>query len=361
MINKDLDYILLMVSVTFVFTALIMPFMAKIANYIGAMDIPRTRHIHTKPMPKLGGLGIFLGFLFGYMLFGINSIQMNSVLIGSFIIVMTGIIDDIRPIKFYHKLIGQIAAAAVIVFYGQILLNHATLFGLDLQFGIFAYPITLLFIVGCINIMNLIDGMDGLCGGITSIFFITIGIICFFQGRLGSLVAIIGFIMLGSTLGFLLHNFYPAKIFAGDSGSMFMGFIISIVALLGFKGTMLTSLLVPLMILAIPILDTLFAIIRRMLKGQPIFTADKEHMHHQFLKMNFSQRTTVLIVYAINGLFSLASILYVLRDSGRAKIIYIILFFMVLWFALNTGIISEKMSSKVKDIEKKGMLKKRKK
>ena len=209
--------------------------------------------------------------------------------------------------------------------------------------------------------MNLIDGMDGLCGGITSIFFITIGIICFFQGRLGSLVAIIGFIMLGSTLGFLLHNFYPAKIFAGDSGSMFMGFIISIVALLGFNGTMLTSLLVPLMILAIPILDTLFAIIRRMLKGQPIFTADKEHMHHQFLKMNFSQRTTVLIVYAINGLFSLASILYVLRDSGRAKIIYIILFFMVLWFALNTGIISEKMSSKVKDIEKKGMLKKRKK
>jgi UDP-N-acetylmuramyl pentapeptide phosphotransferase/UDP-N-acetylglucosamine-1-phosphate transferase len=121
MINKDIDYILLMVSVTFVFTALIMPFMAKIANYIGAMDIPRTRHIHTKPMPKLGGLGIFLGFLFGYMLFGINSIQMNSVLIGSFIIVMTGIIDDIRPIKFYHKLIGQIAAAAVIVFYGQIL------------------------------------------------------------------------------------------------------------------------------------------------------------------------------------------------------------------------------------------------
>ena len=100
MINKDIDYILLMVSVTVAFTALIMPFMAKRANYIGAMDIPRTRHIHTKRMPKLGGLGIFLGFLFGYMLFGINSIQMNSVLIGSFIIVITGIIDDIRPIKF---------------------------------------------------------------------------------------------------------------------------------------------------------------------------------------------------------------------------------------------------------------------
>ena len=167
--------------------------------------------------------------------------------------------------------------------------------------------------------------------------------------------------MLGATLGFLLHNFYPAKIFAGDSGSMFMGFIISIVALLGFKGTMLTSLLVPLMILAIPILDTLFAIIRRSLKGQPIFTADKEHMHHQFLKMNFSQRTTVLIVYAINILFSLASIFYVLNDSRKGIIIYIILFFLVLWFVLNTGIISDKMSNKVKDIEKKGIWRKRKK
>ncbi len=361
MFGKDIDYILLIVSVTFVFTALIMPLMVRIAKHVGAIDIPRTRHIHTKPMPKLGGLGIFLGFLFGYMLFGINSIQMNSVLIGSFIIVMLGIIDDINPIKSYQKLIGQIAAACVIVFYGKILLSNATLFGYNLEFGILKYPITLLFIVGCINIINLIDGMDGLSGGITSIFFITIGVICFFQGKLDSLVAVIVFIMLGATLGFLLHNFYPAKIFAGDSGSMFMGFIISIVALLGFKGTMLTSLLVPLMILAIPILDTLFAIIRRSLKGQPIFTADKEHMHHQFLKMNFSQRTTVLIVYAINILFSLASIFYVLNDSRKGIIIYIILFFLVLWFVLNTGIISDKMSNKVKDMEKKGIWRKRKK
>ena len=167
--------------------------------------------------------------------------------------------------------------------------------------------------------------------------------------------------MLGSTLGFLLHNFHPAKIFAGDNGAMFMGFIISVVALLGFKGMTLTSLIVPLMILAIPILDTLFAIIRRALKGQPIFSADKEHMHHQFLKMNFSQRTTVLIVYAINILFSLASVFYVLKDSSKGKIIYIILFFLVSWFVLNTGIISDKMSSKVKKIEERVIQKKRNK
>ena len=361
MFGKEIDYILIMVSVTFIFTALIMPLMVKFANHIGAIDIPRTRHIHKKPMPKLGGLGIFFGFLFGYMLFGINSIQMNSVLIGSFIIIIIGLLDDIKPIKGNQKLLGQIIAASIIVFYGKILLSNVTMFGFNFEFGIFKYPITLLFIISCINIINLIDGMDGLSGGISSIFFITIGIICFFQGKLDSLAAIITFIMLGATLGFLLHNFYPAKIFAGDTGSMFMGFIISIVALLGFKGTTLTSFIAPILILAIPILDTLFAIIRRILKRQPIFAADKDHMHHQFLKMNFSQRTTVLIVYGINILFSLASIFYILKDPEKGRIIYIILFLLVLWFVLNTDIISNKMSSKVKDIESKVMHKRRKK
>lgn len=357
MFGKDIDYILLMISITFIFTAFVMPFMIKIANHIGAIDIPRTRHIHNKNMPQLGGLGMFCGFLFGYMIFGINSIQMNSVLIGSFIIIMVGIIDDIKPVTSFQKLFGQLIAAIVIVFYGKILLNNVTLFGMTMNFGIFKYPITIIFILGCVNMINLIDGMDGLSGGISSIFFMTIGIICYFQGRVDSLVAVIAFIMIGSTLGFLLHNFNPAKIFAGDNGAMFMGFIISIVALLGFKGTTLTSLIVPIIILAIPILDTLFAIIRRTLKKQPIFSADKDHMHHQFLKMNFSQRTTVLIVYAINILFSLASIFYVLKDSSKGRIIYIILFFLVLWFVLNTDIISHKMSSKIKEFEDK-MIKK---
>ena len=359
MFGKEIDYILLMVATTFLFTAIIMPFMIRIANHIGAIDVPRNRHIHKVDMPKLGGLGIYFGFLFGYMIFGVNSIQMNSVLIGSSIIIITGIIDDIKPITAFQKLIGQISAALTVMLYGKILLSQATVFGFDFQFGIFAYPITLLFIVGCVNVINLIDGLDGLSSGITSIFFITIGVISYFQGKLNSLAAILGFIMLGATLGFLLHNFSPAKIFAGDTGSMFMGFIISVVALLGFKGTMLTSLIVPLLILAIPILDTLFAIIRRLLKKQPIFQADKEHMHHQFLKMNFSPRATVLIVYLINILFSLASIFYVLKDPKRGSIIYIILFVLVLFFVLNTSIISEKMSEKVKDIEKRGFKRKR--
>lgn len=344
------------IIVTFIFTASIIPIIKKIAYHIGALDIPTKkegqRHIHKKTMPKLGGVGIFLGFLFGYMLFGEQSVRMNSVLIGSFIIILTGIIDDIKPIKAYQKLLGHICAASVIVFYGQILLNNITAFGFSFDFGIFSYPLTILFIVACSNIINLIDGLDGLSGGICSIFFITIGIIGFYQGRSGSLVMILTFIMLGSTLGFLLHNFYPAKIFAGDCAT-FMGFIIAIITLLEFKGTALTSFFVPIMILGIPIIDTFLAIVRRLLKGQPPFKADKKHLHHQLLGMNFSQRTTVLIIYGMNILFAAASIFYTLKDPLIGKIIYIIIFIIFLWFILHTTIISDNNPKRTKILKQK--------
>ena len=145
--------------------------------------------------------------------------------------------------------------------------------------------------------------------------------------------------MLGSSLGFLVHNFYPATIFMGDSGSMFLGFIIAVIALLGFKNVTMTSLVIPLLILSIPILDTLFAIIRRILKGESISTPDKYHIHHQFLNRNFSQRTTVLIIYFINLLFSFASIVYVLKNRALGYIIYGILLFIVIMFVLKTNVI----------------------
>ena len=319
--------------------------MRKVAVHIGAVDIPRAeeghRHIHKKETPKLGGVGIFLAFLLGYMLFGEQSVRMNSILIGSFIVVLTGIVDDIKPIKATHKMMGHIAAAMVIVFYGGIVLNNITAFGFAIDFGILSYPITLLFIVACTNIINLIDGLDGLSGGICTIFYATIAVIGFFQGRAGSLVMILTLIMLGSTLGFLVHNFHPAKIFAGDCAT-FMGFIIAVITLLEFKGPALISFFVPVTILGIPILDTLFAIIRRLLKGQPPFQADKEHLHHQLLGMNFSQTVTVLIIYGINILFAMASIFYTLKDPMVGLIIYIVIFILVLWFVFHTTIISDK-------------------
>lgn len=352
MFDDYLDQIFLMVITTFIFTALIMPLTNKIAHHIGAIDVPKDdRRVHSKPIPKLGGLGIFIGFLFGYMLFGFQSIQMNSILIGSFIIILYGIIDDIKTLPAKYELLGQFVAACTIVFYGQILLSNITAFGYEIEFGIFSYPITIFFILGCTNVIRLIDGVDGLSSGISSIFYLTIGIIAFFQGRVETLEIILTFIMLGATAGFLVHNFYPAELFAGEAGSAFMGFTIAIISLLGYKGTLLTSLLVPITILAVPILDTLFAILRRSLKGKPIFEADKEHLHHQFLKMNFSQRRTVIVIYAIDILFSIASIFYALRDPIVGMIIYLVLLVIVIWIVLHTSIISEKVENKVKKFE----------
>ena len=351
----------IIVATTFIFSTILMFLMRITAKHINALDMPREeeehRHIHKKVTPKLGGVGIFLAFLIGYMLFGEQSIRMNSILISSFVIILASIVDDIKPIRATYKFLVHIVAASVIVFYGGILLNNITAFGYSFDFGILAYPITILFIVACTNIINLIDGLDDLSGGICSIFYITIGIIGFCQGRYGSLVMILTLIMLGSTLGFLVHNFHPAKIFAGD-GSTFMGFIIAVITLLEFKGPALISFFVPISILGIPILDTAFAIIRRLLKGQPPFKADKQHLHHQLLGMNFSQTTTVLIIYGINILFAVASLVFTLINPKIGQIIFIIIFILVVWFVFHTTIISDKNPDRIKKITRKLGLKK---
>ena len=345
MLDSTILYSIKVVIFTLLIAALSIPIAKKIAIHVNALDIPNERKVHKKNMPRLGGLGIFFAFLVGYMFFAPNTIKMNSILIGSFIIVLTGIIDDIKPLDAKDKLIGQLLSAAVIAFYGEILLDNITAFGLNINFGYFAYPITIVFIVACMNIINLIDGLDGLAGGIASIFFMTIVIICFFQARTTGLEFILALIMLGSTLGFLIHNFYPAKIFAGDSGSLFLGFIIAVISLLGFKGTVLTSVFVPIMILGVPILDTFFAIVRRLLKHKKITDADKLHLHHQLLGMKFSHRNTVLIIYGVNILFAMASIFYTLNEQIDIYIrrgIYIILLILVFWFVNRTNIITEK-------------------
>lgn len=355
MLTEEMKNIFTIVIVTFIFSALIMPIMKKLAHHIGAIDVPRDveqkRHIHKKPIPKLGGVGIFLAFLFGYMCFGVPSIKMNAILIGSFIIIITGITDDIHDLNSSKKLLGQLLAASVLVFYGKIELTEISVFGYNIDFGILSIPATIFFIVACINIINFTDGLDGLSSGVTSIFYLTTGIIGIYQGRALSLEMTLSFIMLGATLGFLLHNFYPASIFAGDC-SQFMGFIIAVISLLGFKGTALTSLFVPIIILGLPIIDTLFAIIRRTLQKRPIFSADKGHIHYQLLGMNLSQRTTVLIIYFINILFALTSIFYILGDSEAAIVIYIILLIILVWFVVHTNIITDKRPPKLKDIVK---------
>ncbi len=336
--KEILSKIIELVIVPFVVVALIMPVIKKLAEHVDAMDIPNERKVHKKPIPRLGGLGVYIGFLVGYMLFGEATPIMNSILIGSFFIILTGVVDDIKPLKPIVKFVGQMIAACVVVFYGGLMIKDISAFGFYINFGFFAYPLTIFFILGCINCINFIDGLDGLSSGISAIFFLAIGIVaaCRFQVDLAFTLT---FIMLGCCIGFLLHNFHPATIFIGDSGSMFLGFIMSIITMLGYKNVMMSSLIIPLLILSVPILDTAFAIIRRKIKGESISTPDKSHIHHQFLKKGFSQVGTVLTIYMITFLFAMASVIYVLVNAVLGYIIYGILLLSLIIFALKTDII----------------------
>ena len=340
------------IFVVFVFVAAIVPSIKKMAFHINAVDLPGGRHIHKKIMPKLGGLAIFLGFLLGYILFCIQTPQMISILIGGFIVLLIGIFDDIKRLPASIQFIGQIAAALVVVYYGGIVMNDISAYGVYINFGILAKPLTIVFIVALMNCMNFIDGLDGLSSGIATIFFITISIIIYYTGLYNGLDASLTLIMIGATLGFLVHNFYPAKIFLGNSGSFFLGYIISVISLLGFKNVTITSFIVPILILAIPILDTLFAILRRLLKGQSPTKGDRDHLHHQILNRTSSQVKTVLIIYFIDILFACSSIVYVVGNPSLGQILYGVILIIILWFILFTNIVFDRKKI-TKEIEKK--------
>jgi UDP-GlcNAc:undecaprenyl-phosphate GlcNAc-1-phosphate transferase len=290
------------------------------------------------------------------MLFARMSMQMMAILLGGIIIVLTGVFDDINPVSAKVKFLLQVVSASIVVFYGEIVLNYMDILGIYINFPVpINYFITIFFIVGITNAINLIDGLDGLASGVSSIYFATIAVIAFILNKNQGLDTILSVIMFGSTLGFLVHNFHPAKIFMGDTGSLFLGYIISVIALLGFKATTLTSLIVPICILAIPIFDTLLAILRRLLKGEKISAPDKDHFHHQLLKMKFGVRGTVLVIYAINLLFAAVSIFFVLGDSKMAIAIYVVLMLLLLFLVVKTDILfnHHKDEKKEKNKEKK--------
>lgn len=343
-----------MLLITFTSSILLIPFMKSVAFKVNAVDIPGGRHIHKKITPKLGGVAIFFSFLLGYILFGTHSSIMNAVLIGSFIIILLGVFDDIVELGPLAQFIGQLIASLIVVCYGGLLIKSLDIaaFHIFIHFGWLSYPLTVFFILGCINCINLIDGLDGLSGGICSIYYLTVGIIAIIQGKTG-LDFVLAFTMLGSTIGFLVYNFNPASIFAGDAGSNFMGFMVAVIALLGFKNVTMTSFIIPLVIIAIPILDTLFAIIRRFLKHEPLFKGDKYHIHHQLLNRNFSVKQTVFIIYIIDLLFAFASILYILQDGMIVYLVYGILLLIVLIVILKTNIVFDREYIKNKKQQKK--------
>lgn len=337
--------VFIIILTTFLTSLILTHLMIKISKNMNIMDIPNERSVHKKPTPLLGGIAIFLSFLFGFILFGNQNPLMISILIASFLILLLGIFDDIKPIKARYKFVIHILVALIVVFYGGLKLTHVDIFGLSLNFKWMSPYITILIIVGIINAVNLIDGLDGLCAGISSIYFLTIGVIALILNKFNGLDIILSFIMLGATLGFLVFNYPPAKIFMGDTGSTFLGLMISVIMLLGFKTVTLTSLLIPLVLLILPITDTLFAIIRRALNKKPIGQADKEHIHHQLLK-HLSTRKTIIVIYVVDLIFSVVSIFYAIGKKKEMIIFYILLMFILLYLVFKTNVIFKKKENK---------------
>ncbi|QHE53609.1 glycosyltransferase family 4 protein [Pontibacillus sp. HMF3514] len=324
----------------FIASILITPLVKKLAVKIGATDQPNHRKVHKKLMPRLGGLAIFLSFIIGILLFFPDSGYTWPVVIGSTIIIITGILDDMRELSPKLKIAGQLAAATVVVVGGvQVEFINLPFMEQKLEFGYLSIPITIVWIIAITNAINLIDGLDGLAAGVSAIALLTISGMAITMGN--SFVVIVGFITLGSTLGFLLFNFYPAKIFMGDTGALFLGFMIGVLSLLGFKNVTFFSFIIPIIILGVPISDTIFAIVRRFVQQKPLSSPDKSHLHHCLLRLGYSHPETVLMIYAMAALFSLAAVIFSQATMFGSVFVLFILLLLVELVVEVTGLVSQ--------------------
>lgn len=283
------------------------PWVKDLAIKAGAMDAPDARKVHKKPIPRMGGLAIYLGFVLAILASMHVNREIAGLLLGGTVILMVGIIDDMVQLSAKVKLLGQIAAAFVLVMFNIRIEWLTNPFGDMLYVDYFSIPLTVLWVVGLTNTVNLIDGLDGLAAGVSTIASITILLVALQQNFWT--VAILTAALAGAALGFLQHNFNPAKIFMGDTGSMFLGYMLAAVSILGtVKSAATIALVVPIMALGLPIMDTAFAIIRRYMNGRPIFKPDKGHLHHRLLELGLTQKQAVLLMYVISGCLGLSAI-----------------------------------------------------
>ncbi|MDN4606755.1 glycosyltransferase family 4 protein [Sporosarcina highlanderae] len=299
----------LAMAAAFVASIILTPLVIKFAFRIGAIDHPNYRKVHASVMPRIGGVAIFGAFVIGYLLLRPSDEHAIGILVGAVIIIVTGFLDDMLEITAKAKAFGQLIAAVVVVTWGGLQIEFINLpfFG-PFDFGYLSIPITILWIVGITNAINLIDGLDGLAAGVSTIALISIAVMALIMGEM--FVVATAAILAASSLGFLFYNFHPAKIFMGDTGALFLGYMISVLALLGYKNVTMISLIIPIIILGVPISDTFFAIIRRVRMKQPISAPDKSHLHHCLLRAGFSHRQTVLIIYGLAILFGVAAVLF---------------------------------------------------
>lgn len=323
-----------------------MPLVIKLAFKIGAVDEPNHRKVHVDIMPRLGGLAIFLAFIIPMLILGKVTGPFLGVIIGAVVIFLVGILDDVYQLSAWIKLLGQILAASIAIYFGVIVHFVTNPFDGLLSLGFLSIPVTLLWIVGVTNAINLIDGLDGLAGGVSAIAAGTMGVIALLQGQ--AEVSIAAFILVAAILGFLPYNFHPAKTFMGDSGSNFLGFILGCLAIMGTaKSATLISLFVPIVILGIPIFDTFFAIIRRINNKTPIFKPDKDHLHHRLLALGMSHTRCVLTIYGISGVFAAVAVALSLTTSPKAMLVLAILLFLIVIGADKIGLLTGGQSPSV--------------
>ena len=301
------------------------PLVRRLAKKIGAVDVPKDgRRMHKVPIPRIGGLAIFGGFLVSTLIFVPLDGENKAILIGALLIVALGVVDDIVALKASVKLAGQLAAALIPAFSGVVIARFGNPFaaGEYINLGVFAIPVTVIWIVGMTNAVNFIDGLDGLACGISSIACITMFTIAILLREPD--ITVLMAALAGGCLGFLPFNMNPAKIFMGDTGAMFLGYIFATVSVQGlFKFYAVISFAVPFIMLGLPIFDMLFAIVRRVLRGQSPMHADRGHLHHKLIDMGFDQKQSVAILYVLSLVLGMAAV--ILTASGETMVIFLVL------------------------------------
>jgi UDP-GlcNAc:undecaprenyl-phosphate GlcNAc-1-phosphate transferase len=323
--------------VSFVSTPVVKAF----AQKVGAIDVPKdNRRMHKVPIPRLGGLAIFFGFLLAVLIFVKMTPQFKSMLFGAVIIVILGIIDDIIPLPALLKFVVQIIASLIAVWGGNVItvISNPNVLSEQpyVQLGVLSIPITVLWIVAITNSVNLIDGLDGLAVGVSTISSLTILVIALVvsEGETALMMAALA----GGCIGFLPYNLNPAKIFMGDTGATFLGFVLAVVSIQGlFKFYAIISFAVPFLILGLPIFDTAFAFLRRLSKGQNPMSPDRSHVHHRLIDMGFNQKQTVAILYVISAILGLSAVVLTTSGAGKAIVFFVAVCIVV---AISTKLIS---------------------
>lgn len=329
--------------VTFILSLILVPMVRKVSKKLGIIAHTNKRTIHKGIIARTGGYAIYMSFLIGTTIFLKTDTQINAILIGGFIIFITGFYDDIHDLSPKLKMLGQVIAALVVIIYGDIVLKGFNIpFLPDSVSYVLAIIITILWIVGISNAINLIDGLDGLCAGISIIVLVTISLTSLTYGRTD--ISSLSLLLAGAIGGFLVYNFHPASIFLGDCGALFIGFMIAVISLLGFgyKSSSFFTLGAPIVVLMVPIMDTFIAIIRRKVHHKSFSEADRNHLHHKLMfSLELGQTKSVLILYAVTVLFSLCSYLY-LFDRIAATIVFITLMILFELFVEATNMIDRK-------------------